>query len=214
MSTPMVKICGISRNADIEYVNRYLPEYVGFVFADSKRMIAPEKASALISYLHDSVGKAGVFVNEQIARVADISAICGLDIIQLHGDETPQYVRELKQLLLMKRPGIKIWKALRVKGTEVLGSIHGYNVDGFVLDAYVDRVYGGAGKTFDWEVAVEARRFGTIILAGGLVPENVCEAIRLVNPFAVDVSSGVETAGVKDEVKIRSFIYNARNNVY
>lgn len=203
-----VKICGIKMKIDVSCINKYLPEYAGFVFASSARQVDAQTAKALAAYLDDRIKKVGVFVNENVHRVVEIAAECGLDAVQVHGDEPPVYFAKLRELLCSKP--VEIWKAMRVKDRDTINEMSCYDVDAFVLDAYNENSYGGAGKAFDWDIAAKAGKRGRIILAGGLNPQNVSEAVRIVRPFAVDVSSGVETGGYKDISKIRDFINAAR----
>lgn len=203
-TTVRVKICGITREKDVGYINRYLPDYIGFVFAGSRRCITPEHACFLSGLLDAGVKKVGVFVNEDPCRVKEITERCKLDVIQLHGDETAEYVNEIKV------PNLEIWKAFRIRGKESILSIKGYSVDAFVLDTYEAGSYGGTGTAFDWNIAAGASKYGRIVLAGGLSPENVAAALEAAKPFAVDVSSGVETKGFKDGDKIKEFIRAAR----
>ncbi len=208
---PKVKICGLRRPEDITYVNKYLPEYAGFIFAESKRRVMPELAAALAANLDGRIRKAGVFVNETAEKVVEVAGGCGLDVIQLHGDEPPGYVEELKRRLLDGKKEIKLWKAFRVKDAESLSKMKDYGVDAFVLDAYAEGSYGGSGKVFDWNLAMKAGKYGKIVLAGGLDAGNAWKAIGTLQPFALDVSSGVETGGCKDERKIREFINTVRS---
>lgn len=195
-----IKICGIRREADVEILNKFLPDYAGFVFARSKRQVSIETVKLLAGLLDRRIKKVGIFVNETIESVLEKSIECKLDAIQLHGDETPDYVSELKQR------GIEIWKAIRVKNDHSLIATRDYNADKYVLDCWQKESYGGTGMAFDWNIAAEAERHYDIILAGGLDSMNVGSAINTVRPFAVDVSSGVETDGWKDERKIKDFI--------
>ena len=207
-----IKICGLKRKEDIEYVNKYMPEYIGFVFAKSRRQVEIEQAKELRSLLKQEIKTVGVFVNESMEKVVETAILCSLDFIQLHGDETPEYICTLKEALESKNYAkIKIWKAVRVKDEESLKNLHAYNVDTFLLDTFVEGSYGGAGKTFDWNLAALAKNYGKIVLAGGLTIENVSNAIKAAEPFAVDISSGVESEGIKDETKIRDFINMVRN---
>lgn len=207
-----VKICGLTRERDIEIVNRHLPDYAGFVFSESRRRIAAGKAAELCAGFDRRIKKAGVFVNEKLSDVLEIAAMCRLDVIQVHGDESPEFISCLKK----KLPGVEVWKAVRVRDANSITKIRDYFMeqeyfpDAIVLDAYSNKGYGGTGKTFDWKIAKEAAVNCRIILAGGLAPENVKEAVEIVCPYAVDVSSGVETEGYKDEIKIRDFINAVR----
>lgn len=206
---PKIKICGIRRIEDVNYVNKYMPEYIGFIFAESKRKVDCEQAKALGQGLDQRIKKVGVFVNAAVKNVVETAGECSLDAVQIHGDETPEYLKDLRTNLKGSRT--EIWKAVRVKGEQCIKSLADYCADAYVLDAYVEGAYGGAGKTFDWNLALKASRYGKIILAGGLTPFNAWKATEVVNPFALDVSSGVETNGFKDEVKIREFINTVRS---
>lgn len=205
-----VKICGLKRKEDIEYVNKYLPDYIGFVFAESKRRVSVELAESLKKNLSPEIKTVGVFVNEDLESLLETIKRLSLDCVQIHGDESSMYIEALKEKLKGERK-IEIWKAIRVKDGDSIEKMSEYNVDAFVLDAYIEGAYGGGGKTFDWELASKAKEYGKIILAGGLNTENVKEAIDKLAPFGVDVSSGVETSGYKDGDKIRDFIYKARS---
>lgn len=192
-----VKICGITRMEDIEIVNKLLPDYVGFVFAPSKRMITPEKACELIANLDKRIRKVGVFVNCDPEQVKIIARKCNLDVLQFHGDEQYEYCLGFEQ---------EVWKAVGVVNLESLSVLETYKVDGFVLDSMVDGKSGGTGQVFDWGLVEGITSKYKIILAGGLTPSNVKNAIRRVKPFCVDVSSGVETDGKKDPEKVEKFI--------
>ncbi|KNY25283.1 phosphoribosylanthranilate isomerase [Pseudobacteroides cellulosolvens] len=208
-----IKICGIRREDDIIYVNKYLPEFIGFIFAPSKRRISFGEAADLAKNLDPSIKKVGVFVNESCENIDEAINKCDLDVVQIHGDEDPCYFEKLKNktLSLSKDKRVEVWKALRVKDEMSLLEMGNYKVDGFVLDTFIEGSYGGAGKTFDWTLAVNAKKYGKIILAGGLTSENLIDAINIVNPMVFDVSSGVETDGYKDEKKICDFIRIARS---
>lgn len=210
-----VKICGIRREADVLSVNRHLPEYIGYVFAESRRRITPEHAAELSGLLDRRIKKVGVFVNEEIEKIAEIVNKCSLDAVQLHGDESSDMIDELgARLDRMEKARPELWKAVRVKDAHSLKLVKGFDVDKLVLDTYDEASYGGAGRVFDWSLALEAGKCRDIVLAGGLKADNLVEAIRVLAPAVVDVSSGVETDGWKDERKIRDFIYTARYNTY
>ena len=207
-----VKICGISRIEDIGYVNQCLPEYVGFVFAESRRKVSLDMARTLRSGLNSRIKTVGVFVNEQPEAILEIVRGCRLGIVQLHGDESPEYIEDLKaSLRLSFKYPVEVWKAIRVRNMDAIKSISNYNADAYLLDTYVENSYGGAGKIFDWNLAAEAGKKNKIILAGGLDIKNVREAVRVVQPYAVDVSSGIETEGFKDGNKVRNFVCVARS---
>lgn len=204
----LIKICGIKRVEDIQYVNKYLPHYIGFVFAESKRRVSAEQVRILKQRLDPTINTVGVFVNEDIEEIVKIADECRLDGIQIHGDETVQYVDTLRGKL-QSHPAnrnVEIWKAVRVKDESSISLLNSYKVDAFVLDAFVEGAYGGAGKVFDWKLASLAESYGRIFIAGGLSPENVTDAVKTVRPYGVDVSSGVETGGFKDEDKIKQFV--------
>lgn len=201
-----IKICGLKRIDDVQYVNKYLPDYIGFVFAESKRKVTMEQAAELREGLDSRIKAVGVFVNESLDKVVEIADKCRLDAIQLHGDEDGQYVEKLKSSI----KSVEIWKAIRVKDESSLLLLNEYKVDAFVLDAFVEGTYGGVGKVFDWKLAKLAKEYGRIIVAGGLSVDNVSDAVELVMPYGVDVSSNVETDGVKDELKIHGFIEKVR----
>jgi phosphoribosylanthranilate isomerase len=206
-----VKICGIRRPEDITYVNKYRPDYVGFIFADSPRRVAPEQAEKLIVGLKTGIKSVGVFVNEKIQDIVSIVRKCNLDVAQIHGDEPPDFIVELKKEfeylnIVREKKKIEIWKAIRIKDQCSIFSMSHYDVDAFVLDTYNEGSYGGVGRIFDWNLAKEAKKYGRIILAGGLNLDNVRNAVTTVVPYGVDVSSGVEINGLKDQVKIGEFI--------
>jgi phosphoribosylanthranilate isomerase len=162
-----IKICGLTRMEDIHLVNRYRPDYVGFVFADSKRKVTPNIAKEMIGLLSPSIKKVGVFVNEHIERVKEIIDMCQLDIVQLHGDETPYYCT------LMGQP---VWKAIRVQNLKSLEMMKEYPVEAILLDTYSKGQYGGVGKTFDWNLVKQAGKKQKLVLAGGLNAQNVATA--------------------------------------
>lgn len=202
-----IKICGITNEEDAAAALLAGADALGFVFyCKSPRWIDPTVAGRIISSLPPFVAPVGVFVNEEVKVVRDLMDGCGLALAQLHGDETAAYCLELA------RPAVK---ALRIKDRGsflALAEFQGRaGIRGFLLDAYAEDAYGGTGRTVDWALAAEAARSASVLLAGGLTPENVAEAIRAVRPYGVDVSSGVEsTPGKKDAEKVRRFIQSAR----
>ena len=192
-----VKICGITRIEDVKTLNKYLPDYVGFVFAPSRRRIESEKAAELISELDARIKKVGVFLNHSQRDVEDIAYKCSLDVLQFHGDETAQYCASFEQ---------KVWKAIGIKNAQSLKRIEHFQVDGILLDSIVDGKSGGTGQPFDWQMVSCLPENVKVILAGGLNSRNILEAIEKVKPYCVDISSGVETDGVKDTKKIKEFV--------
>lgn len=205
-----VKICGITREADVGFLNEYLPDYAGFVFAQSKRQVSPSIARKLSSMLDGRIKKVGVFVNEDIQKVVETVRSCKLDAAQLHGDETVEYVEALMEEIRRKAGGIEVWKAIRIKDRESLKALEQYPADTFVLDSFKAGQYGGTGDVFNWKLAASLDKKYRIILGGGLNKDNVKLAISAVDPFGVDVSSGVERDGFKDEGLIAELIQKVR----
>jgi len=199
----LIKVCGIKTQEEIDILNKYKPDFAGFVFSESKRRISLEKAALLNNRLSKDIKAVGVFVNEQLSYVREACKSCSLKVIQLHGDENSSYIEELKAEL---GGDILIWKAIRVKKGTLFSSIDKANIDAILLDAFSKNAYGGTGETFNWDTAVDFARNNKIVLAGGLSRGNVLSAIELLNPYCVDVSSGVEIDGYKSEFKVRDFI--------
>jgi len=199
-----VKICGNTNLDDAMAAVQAGADAVGFVFyAKSPRVVDPKTAAEIIARLPPFVVPVGVFVNEEIGTVRRIMEDCHITLAQLHGDESPDYCADL---------GRPVLKAIRVRDRRDLERMTAYQVGGFVLDAFVEGRPGGTGVTIDWDLAGEAQVLGPVILAGGLTPDNVLEAVRQVRPYAVDVTSGVEASpGKKDHAKVRAFITNAKS---
>ncbi|MBW1992779.1 MAG: phosphoribosylanthranilate isomerase [Deltaproteobacteria bacterium] len=201
-----IKICGITNLADALLAAGLGAHALGFIFYEkSPRYVAPDEARQIIRQLPPFVATVGVFVDEDPGRVREIASLAGLDWLQLHGSESPDYCRGLSA---------RVIKGFRVKGEEISAQVRAYQgtVQAFLLDAYRPGTPGGTGATFDWHLAKQVKRYGPIILAGGLNPENVAEAIRTVRPWAVDVASGVEASpGKKDRQKLREFIETVKN---
>ena len=190
-----LKICGLSRLEDIIAVNRHGADYAGFVFfKKSKRYVDPYKANELIELLRSDIKPVGVFMDEPIDDVVRIARISGVELVQLHGHESEEYVEYIKRTL--DRPVIKAFKAGEEGALERAANT---SADYVMIDSGA-----GSGKKFDWSILKDLKR--DYFLAGGLDPESVGEAISLLEPYAVDVSSGVETDGIKDEKKIAEFI--------
>ena len=180
-----VKICGITNLEDALVAVEAGADALGFVFFQgSSRYISPEHAAAIICYLPPFVQTVGLFVNEKSAIVNAIADQCGVDIVQLHGEESPEYCQAITR---------RVIKAFRVKDAASLDTMSDYRVAGWLLDAWSPAAHGGTGTTFNWDIAAHAAASRPIILAGGLTPENVAEAVVTVRPYAVDVSSGVES---------------------
>lgn len=198
-----VKICGITTVEDAAVAVEAGADALGFVFYDkSPRCVNPITAAQIIKTLPPFVQSVGLFVNEESGKINWTADFCGLDLLQLHGDETPEDCIELNR---------RVIKACRVQNRSSIETLARFSVAGYLLDAWSADAYGGTGQVFNWELAAAARQYGPIILAGGLAPENVAAAVSQVQPYAVDVSSGVESApGRKDHDKVREFIKLAK----
>jgi phosphoribosylanthranilate isomerase len=199
-----VKICGITGLEDALAAVDAGADALGFVFyPPSPRYVTAVQAAQIIRQLPPFVTTVGLFVDVALDTVHDIVARCGLDRVQLHGHETPEFCRQVT------RPVIK---ALRIKNAQSLRPLPGYRVSAYLLDAYVEGALpGGTGVSFSWALAARAKPFGPVILAGGLTPENIEVAVAQVRPYGVDVSTGVERApGLKDHRKLREFIARAK----
>lgn len=195
-----IKFCGLTRVEDIKIANEIFPEFIGFVFAKkSRRYITPKKAAELKKILRREIFSVGVFVDEKIEIVADLAKKNIFDLIQLHGAEDENYISELKNFT-----DKKIIKAVQIKNADDLKLAENFSSDFILLDSGA-----GTGKNFDWEILKNFHQ--KYFLAGGLNPENISNAIKILNPFAVDVSSGIETDGVKDAEKMKKFIEKVRS---
>ena len=203
-----IKICGLTREQDIEAVNEYLPDYAGFVFTESRRKLTCQRTVELTNRLVPEVKPVGVFVNHNPEELADISKACRLAAIQLHGDEDNRYIDNLRRLLPEET---LIIKAVRVKSSEILQAASAIECDIFLLDSFQEGVSGGTGDMFDWTLLKDFTR--PYFLAGGLNNNNVTKASRMLHPFGIDISSGVETDGLKDSSKISAFIKKARKSI-
>lgn len=200
-----VKICGITNLEDALTAVEYGADALGFIFYEkSSRFVTPEVAGTIIKELPPFVDTVGVFVNEDIEEIREIKRLTEINVIQLHGDEVPKICDILDTKLI---------KAFRIKGKEDVNNLAYYKdkVSAYLLDAYRPDMSGGTGEIFDWDLAVDAKKYGRIILAGGLTPDNVSEAVKKVRPYAVDVVTGVEERpGKKDLKKMKEFIERAK----
>ncbi len=196
-----IKICGITNTEDALWAVNLKIDALGFIFAESPRKVEPEIVQKIIRFLPPFISSVGVFVNEDRKKVEEIAENCGLTTLQFHGEESSSYCEGFKQ---------KVVKAFRVKDKSVLEKAVQYKdkVDGYLLDTYSPSKYGGTGKTFEWSIAKEIKEFGLpIILSGGLNPQNIREAISEVEPYGIDVSSGVEERpGKKNLEKLINFV--------
>ena len=195
-----VKICGITNYDDAAMAAGLGADALGFIFASSPRKIDTDKAMEIIKKLPPFIKSVGVFVNENIKKVIDIAEYCGLDIVQLHGEESPDACRRLMPRTI---------KSLRIKDNCTPEDYLEYkgSVKAFLLDTYSEKAMGGTGKTFNWDIALNFKKLGVpIILAGGLNPSNIREAIEKVKPYAVDIGSGLEERpGKKDHSLMINF---------
>lgn len=199
-----VKICGMTQLKDALFAVEQGVDAVGFIFyKKSPRAVTMKTVREIITKLPPLVDTVGVFVNESAERVNKIADYCGLDLVQLHGEESPVFCRKIHR---------RVIKAFRVKDLQSIKQLEKFPVSGFLLDTFSDDLHGGTGKTFDWNLALPAKKMGPVILAGGLTPRNILQAVRQVRPYGVDVCSGVEKSpGIKDLEKVRAFLKNIRS---
>ena len=198
-----VKICGITTSADARVAVEAGADMIGLNFyPPSPRYVTPEQAQAIVACLPADVPAVGVFVNASAETVTHVAQASGLQIVQLHGDESPAMCQQLPW---------RVVKTFRFTAEVQPEMMRQYTVEAFLIEGFHADVYGGGGARADWQRVATLHHYGRIILAGGLTPENVREAIRIVRPYAVDVCSGVEAApGTKDWPKLRAFIRNAK----
>ena len=199
-----IKICGLTRYQDIEAVNECQPDYIGFLFApERRRTVTAETAGTLKSFLDKNIKAVGVFVNNDIDFVIHLAQKGTIDLIQLHGDETEEYIHFLKQ-----HTNLPIIRAVRVKTAEDILKADTLPVDYLLLDTYAPNAYGGTGKTFDWSMIPSIKK--PFFLAGGLRIDNIAQACHS-DAYCLDLSSGAETNGVKDKKKIEELIRIVRS---
>ena len=212
--TPKVKMCGISKVETIPAVVEAKPDYMGLVFAPSKRQVTVDQAKTLVEELHkqytkrynngaeqsndDEIKTVGVFVNETLDNLVTIATEANLDVVQLHGDEDEAFIQSLKG-----RTNVEIWKAVQIRSAADAEAWIDSSADMLLFDAYHKDERGGTGEVFDWSCLDEFER--PFMLAGGIDSTNVARAIRTVRPYGIDISSGIETDGVKDDEKIKAF---------
>lgn len=200
-----IKICGLTRPCDIDAVNTAMPDFVGFVFAKSRRQVDERQAAALRERLDSRIQAVGVFVDEYPARVCALLNAGIIDIAQLHGGEDAAYLDALRN-----RTDAPLIKAIRVKDRAALTDLADLPCDYLLLDSYAAGVQGGTGKRFDWDLLQGLTFPRPIFLAGGLDVGSIPEAIARIHPYAIDISSGVETDGLKDPAKIAAAVAAVR----
>ena len=212
--TPKVKMCGISKVETIPAVVEAKPDYMGLVFAPSKRQVTVDQAKTLVEELHkqytkrynngaeqsnnDEIKTVGVFVNETLDNLVSIATEANLDVVQLHGDEDEAFIQSIKE-----RSNVEVWKAVQIRNAADAEAWIDSSADMLLFDAYHKDERGGTGEVFDWSCLDEFER--PFMLAGGIDSTNVARAIRTVRPYGIDISSGIETKGVKDDEKIKAF---------
>jgi len=200
MSDTKIKICGLRSEADVKLVNAYKPEYCGFIFWEpSKRYIAPETVRGLVSLLDADITPVGVFLDEDIDKLVEVVITSGVAIVQLHGKEDDAYIEAVQE-----RTGKKVIKSFKPASAEDVRLAEKSEADMIMFDPGA-----GSGKTFNWDILAGCTR--DYFLAGGLEPGNASLAVQTLKPYALDVSSGVETDGIKDGKKIEEFIKNTRS---
>ena len=201
----MVKVCGITNPEDARVAVEAGADAIGLLFAESSRRVSVEQAREIVAAPRDGVLKVGVFVNERPRVILRVAGEVGLDIAQLHGDETPEAVTSLREM------GLKVMKALRVRDAFSLTEMERFEPDLFLLDAYSEKARGGTGERFDWGLAKSLKDRDNIVVSGGLGPENVREAIEFFDPYGVDASSSLEDApGKKSHERVRRFVVAAK----
>lgn len=191
---PEIKICGIKTEEEVQLMNHFPVTYIGFIFAKSKRQLTLEKAAYLRPLVRGDIKVVGVFMNQDLEFIKEAIEHCSLDVVQLHGGETDDMFDVLPK---------PVWKSIPVKGEESLELLKQYpSAKGLLLDTYHKGATGGTGKQFNWNLVNNLDLDQTLILAGGLNPDNILEAIETVKPDVVDLNSGLETDLIKDPEKV------------
>jgi len=200
--TMRVKVCGITNADDALAAVELGADALGFIFASSPRQVTPEQVARIVASLPPFVCKVGVFVDRDIGEVRSVMKLCNLDMVQLHGSESPAACEALSPRAI---------KSFAVRDESVLSAMPAYKVAAYLLDTHHAVLRGGTGRSFDWRIAERAAGYGPVIISGGLTAANVRQAIAVGRPYAVDVASGVESKpGVKDHGKLRDFIALAK----
>lgn len=194
-SSLKIKICGLRRECDVDFVNSAGVDFVGFVFAGSKRQVTPAQASVLKKRLSPDIKSVGVFVNESIENIKRICKNGIIDLVQLHGNEDSDFIKTLKNEI-----NLPVIKAVKALSKDYIKEEIRNDADFVLLDSFKENSFGGTGSIFDWTIVPDIKK--PVFLAGGLNINNIKQAVDMVHPFCVDISSGVETDGFKDERKI------------
>ena len=198
-----LKLCGMRRREDIDHVNEYRPDYVGFILSDGfRRSVEFKTFRELAGRLDSGISTVGVFVNEPLENVLKYCGE-GLDAVQLHGDEDEIYIAELRKSI---PKSCEIWKAVRVRSAADIERWNGSDADKLLLDAFSENSYGGTGKTADWSCIAAAKKQKPFFAAGGINTGNFIEAAKTLMPYGIDLSGGIETSGVKDRSKIAEIV--------
>lgn len=198
-----LKLCGMRRRQDIDFMNEYRPDYVGFILSDGfRRSVGLGTFCELAGCLDKGIKRVGVFVNEPMANLLKYYPE-ELDVFQLHGDEDEKYIRQLRENIPV---GCEIWKAVRVRSAADIERWNGSDADKLLLDAFQEGVVGGTGKTADWSVITAAKTEKPFFAAGGINAGNFTEAARTLKPYGIDLSGGIETDGAKDRGKIAEIL--------
>ena len=209
--TPLIKICGITNEEDALYCGAKGAHFLGFIFYEkSPRYVTPERAGEIIKAVKvrfPEILATGVFVNASEGEILSVAESAGLDVVQLHGDESPDFVDNLKKLFHQRHPGkIKIIKALRIRTRDDLEASLAYKSDWLLFDSYRKGEYGGTGEVFNWKLLEDFSQRERLFLSGGVGPENVVQALEQVKPFGVDLSSSLEASrGKKDKKRVDDF---------
>ncbi|MGI6500097.1 MAG: phosphoribosylanthranilate isomerase [Anaerostipes sp.] len=200
-----IKMCGLQRLIDIEYANICMPDYVGFIFADSRRKVEADTAKNLIEKLNKNIQSVGVFVNEPLDTLKSIIEKTDIDMIQLHGDESREYIEKVKSFTKKE-----IWKAFRVQDKRQIEEANQYNVDKYLFDSFSKEAYGGTGKRLNLELFDGVKLEKPFFLAGGFTVEQINEELKKTRAYGVDISSGIETQGWKDLNKMKQVMEQIR----
>lgn len=201
-----IKLCGIRRHQDVEYLNEFMPDYAGFILTQGfKRSIDQNTFNSLAECLNRNIKRVGVFVNEPCENILTYFAD-RLDIIQLHGTEDNNYIELLRQNCVCE-----IWKAVRVKSASDIESADLLNCHKLLIDSYVEGIAGGTGKIANTQIIKNTRICKPYFLAGGLNSDNIKDLLKDIRPFGVDISSGIEIDGFKDREKIKNIINTVRS---